>query len=170
MKNISIPTDDFLDVLNEFQKEIFSPAGSQIGYSWSEEMTYIYSEILTEFGLCYTFNSVSYNRLLRFFSVSSDFHFQKFSFFTPNYEGRNPLRMNLRNGEYKLVITTVKEYFEKGIVATLNGYLMIFHNSYELPSKSSTIIPINIGEKYDIIIEPQLNNIEVSLKNDDPME
>lgn len=173
--NFSIPADDFVNVFNEFEQEILTFYGTKITYFWEGKDMPVFNRILTEFGFCYTFNNVPQEKLLKANTTSTDFDYFHFTFFhmlneAANYEKNVPKRSQASNEEFRFKISTNLEQFKKTISSNFNGYKLIFHSPYELPSKLSPIIPININSKYEIFIDPHLSNIDESLTDLNPFE
>ncbi|KAL7014647.1 hypothetical protein ACKWTF_016044 [Chironomus riparius] len=71
-QNISIPTDDFLAIINTFSKHF---DGIQL-YRWHNIFNSYSSEIITDMGLCNTINIANLSDVLHTDVVSHDFHYQ----------------------------------------------------------------------------------------------
>lgn len=52
----------------------------------------------------------------------------------------------------------------------LNGFTVIFHDAFELPTARSKIIKLNTDYETRIILNPQLNSIDESLYDYEPAE
>lgn len=71
-QNISIPTDDFLVMINTFNKDF--DAGQF--YRWHNIFNSYSSEIITDMGLCNTINIANLSDVLHTDVVSHDFHYE----------------------------------------------------------------------------------------------
>lgn len=170
--NYSVPADDFLYVINEFTKEFQSD--KSLLFDWINKRQYYMTEIITEWGLCFTYN-IAYNHdLLHINSTSDDFHYQYFYRI-------NILNQNVRNypPNFPRTISTSQTglwigFGTDGIemlhVAEFYGYKIIFHDPYELPSRNSRILNINHKIQSDILIEPVIKSIDESLNKYNPNE
>lgn len=87
VKNVFIPTNDFLDVINEFNKEFINKEFTgepyeHYNFEWIGYERPLISEILTENGLCFSFNLAQSDEVLNKNATADDFHYERFSFTT----------------------------------------------------------------------------------------
>lgn len=174
--NFSIPTSDFLDVINQFHKE-FQHGFYAMTFFWIEEEQQYVSEILTPWGLCFSTNIAFSHDLLDFNITSSDFHYL------------NTIReINLKNWWHSsppanLPLNISTSYaglwvgFSRHMVVdrkisgyNFNGFVTAFHNSFELPSRHSIILNFNPRLQTKVLINPQMNTIDESLIGYQPVE
>lgn len=172
--NISVPADDFLEVANQFQKQ-FINTSKPLHYSFRKWQEQFVSEILTPFGLCFTFNAAQSHDLLNIESTSSDFHYQLFELrYTkfrmsnivrqvPETESREPGGLYMF---HEIRMDTFKPIISKDNI----GYPVFLHDPFELPTQFSKIFLINSNEMNAISIDVQINDIDDSIVEYDPFE
>ncbi|KAG5675196.1 hypothetical protein PVAND_005120 [Polypedilum vanderplanki] len=61
-------------------------------------------------------------------------------------------------------------FFRNVVNTKVHGYLMFLHDPYELPSKLSQQIDINMDHDFNIFVDPQINAIDDSLIDFEPHE
>ncbi|CAG9810334.1 unnamed protein product [Chironomus riparius] len=168
--NFSIPADDFLDVLNEFEKQ-FMISSQPMYFNFRMSQEQYLTEIVTPYGLCFTFNSAQAHDLLDINSTSDDFHFQLLDFAVgsnqkfdlPRKEAGNPEGLNL-------IIEITNDLSKPIMTREINGYLIILHDPFELPSKLSKSFFINPNQINDIDINLQINEIDESIAEYKPTD
>lgn len=97
-KNISIPTSDFLQIINTFDKEDNSRVRNF--YVWHNVYDTSVSEIITDIGLCNTINMANLSDVLHTDVVSRDFHYihDRLSMFDMIDDFKKPYRTSTSNG------------------------------------------------------------------------
>ncbi|KAG5668707.1 hypothetical protein PVAND_016636 [Polypedilum vanderplanki] len=161
--NFSIPTDDFLDVINEFDKTyIFKEIYS---FFWVTQGYTGITEILTEFGLCTNFNIVLATELFNINLITKDFHYvheyNKFSI-RINYTEQIPRRV--ARGKQTFLLQAFS--YKWDTIWEFNGHTLFLHNSYEIPTKFTLTKMINYKELTNIFIEPHIMAIDESIENE----
>jgi len=164
--NYSVPTDDFLEITNQFRKDLYS----DLNFFWINEDQQFVAEIITQWGLCFTYNIAFSHDLLNIDSTSDDFHY----IYTPRwYE-----KINFDHENFPVRISTSKVGLRVGFFPdfeNLEGllktqYTVLFHDPFELPSKNSKIMELNIYYQTNVLVVPQLNSIDESLVDYEPAE
>lgn len=172
--NISIPTDDFVDVINHFAKEFDDSATSIIVHFTGEKRSYI-SEIITTWGLCFTFNMAFSHDLLNLNVTSDDFHYQLFLESTI-YNTINPPPVFLpRSSPSSNAGLTIEIYsstleYDEIIFNDFRGFIVMVHDPFELPSKKSKLLRLGYDRNLKVIIDAQMNKIDESVSNYEPVE
>ncbi|CAG9812250.1 unnamed protein product [Chironomus riparius] len=164
--NFSIPTDDFLEVANQFDKEL----GFDLSYYWINEDQQYITEIITEWGLCFTYNIAFSHDLLNINSTSDDFHYE---YFPRWFED-----INIEINKFPISISTSKAGLRAGFHPDINKlgdltkaqYTVIFHDPFELPTANSKVIKLNIYYQTNVLVVPQINSIDESLVEYGPSE
>lgn len=167
-----MPTNDVLDILNQFDK--CSEYKVNTDFTWIMSPKEHRSDILTEYGICTSFNIAMSQDVLYLNSTSDDFHYIPFTHFYRskiNFKSAVIPRRTLALNE-GLIINTLNNYRVIKNVLNLNidGTLVLLHDPYEMPSKYSTQVPLNSFETLNLKIEPQFNTIDESLIDFDPAE
>jgi hypothetical protein len=173
MKNFSIPTMDFFDVLNEFDKEPDTGGKFSAFYVYkSPTGTTHTSESIMEHGLCYTFNNPPSNFLLNPQLTSEDFKHDYFHLFPLKRSGIEIIPRRSKDPDEFLTvgITMANKNRMNEINNDVEGRILYIHDPYELPSSFSRSTSINAREHIEILIEPQFITIDDSLSNDDISE
>ena len=175
--NFSIPADDFLEVLNEFMKGFGN--WKSILFNWVFHRQYYISEIITPWGLCFTFNIAPSNDLLNKNSTSDDFHYEEAWTDYENIPGRlsSPIKSpraidtskaGLWVGFWEL--ENEKKILDQPETVPLNGHIVLIHDPFELPSRNSKMVKYSLELQTRILIDPQLNSIDESLYGYEPAE
>jgi hypothetical protein len=163
--NFSVPTDDFLDICNEFQKQLYS------AYFYWISIGEFVSEIITPYGLCFTFNFPKVEDFLNTNSTSNDFHFSNFHtvHFDPTIKNISlPRKISTSiNGLYFLLSFP---YHKKIIESDIDGLLFFVHDPFELPVKSTPKFNAKSFQPLEIKIDPEINTIDDSLLSYSPEE
>ena len=165
--NFSVPTDDFLDVINEFSKE-FDDFFKLVFY-WIDDYQNRMSEIITQWGLCFTYNIAFSHDLLNINSTSNDFHYQNTIRMVPFNKQSQPMedlpkRISTSNAGLWVGFDKLNQKNDLHV----DGYLSLLHNPYELPTKRSKFSEVNLKVQSRILIEPQMNSIDESLLDYEP--
>ncbi|KAG5679881.1 hypothetical protein PVAND_009418 [Polypedilum vanderplanki] len=166
--NISASTDDFLDVLNEFRSDFV------VDFLWNQLKGTKFSSILTEFGLCRTFNLTLPEDLFHKDLISDDFDHKYYSTFsrekTFDYKQIIPRRANSVDD----TVFFEAECFEILLTETFKfeGQILMIHNPYELPNIQTKSIIINVRDNsvVNVRLIPEMFDIDESLYDDDPMD
>jgi hypothetical protein len=174
--NFFIPADDFLDDINEFAKEFTEGYNQIIFHLFNQNQEYI-AEVLTQWGLCFTYNIGFSHDLLHINSTSDDFHYiysQKM--FRKKYLILFPPPQNLpikvSTSQNGLWVGFWNKIFPpvNPIEYDYDGYLLLFHNPFELPSKRSKLFKFSMKFQTTILIDPQINSIDETLLDYEPHE
>jgi len=141
--NYSIPTDDFLDVINQFSKE-FDDFLSIVFY-WIGTYQNRMSEIITPWGLCFTYNIAFSHDLLNHNTTSSDFYYENtlrlIQITKPNQPIEDlPKRISTANAGLWVGFNKLNQ----AVDLRVDGYTSLFHDPFELPSKRSKVIETNL--------------------------
>jgi hypothetical protein len=169
-RNISIPADDFLLYLSNFKKYMMYNFWILL---WKNVYTVWKAEILTELGLCYTFNIAEAKNVLNLNETSSDFHFQHFvndHRFQSMKELETPLKSDDKStGLYSIFDQHPENVFS--ILDDFDGVFVMIHNPYELPSIETAVnIHALFCDFVTILIVPEVINTDTALKKLDVEE
>lgn len=174
--NITIPTDDFLDIFNELYKE-FTPDANNVMFLLSNNYEEYISEIITPWGLCHTYNMAFSFDMLNLDSTSDDFHYQ--------HVFRRDHNAKIDRGHLELYPKKIStsyqglwvgfgylpwDFVEDYVQNDFYGYVVLFHESFELPSFNSKVFKVNTNLRTNVVINPQLNSIDESLYEYEPAE
>jgi len=125
------------------------------------------SEIITEWGLCFTFNIAFSHDLLNINSTSNDFHYQHQHRKISNVPIQRPpqiLPKRVSTVKSGLWVGFEKNLYKNEVIENdFNGYLVLLHDPFELPSKKSKIVNFNLKFQTEIIVDPLINAIDESL-------
>ncbi|KAL7011567.1 hypothetical protein ACKWTF_014326 [Chironomus riparius] len=169
--NRTLPKFDFLDVLNEFDKEI--KGCPDICFELHRRCNNYITEVLTPLGLCRSFNIALAHDLLNLNTTSDDFHYELFSTcfaLAFNFYDMPEFPRNDTPFPTGLHIEWFEGHSDFAFNRKLAGRYMFLHDPYELPSTSSKKIMINAN--YDVLIQiiPQINRIDDSIAGYDPVD
>ncbi|CAG9811153.1 unnamed protein product [Chironomus riparius] len=174
--NFLIPTDDFLDVINEFAKE-FIITSTSMNFEWIKELKLFGNEVITPWGLCFTFNMAHSRDMLNLNITSSDFHYQYTAAIAPDYEKfvhqlSEPIPRKISTIKAGFFANIMPNYqdFEQAIEDDIDGYLFIIHDPYELPSRNAKSLRAKLLFRTNVILGPLLNEIDESLHDYEPVE
>ena len=174
--NLTIPTDDFLDIINEFDKDFLIDYFA-IVFKWIDEYQQYVSEIITPLGLCFTFNIAPSHELMDTNLTSDDFHY-----IYAHKEIQEGLWNHEKPPQAIKRISTSKSGLWIGFQAKfllrdnllgddgLSGFQVLIHDPFELPTTRSKMIKLNTDYETQINLIPQLNTIDESLFDYDPAE
>lgn len=146
-------------------------------YFWIENEQHYISEILTQWGLCITFNIAFSHDLMKLNSTSCDFHYHNTirNIGPKNYWHDPPpteLPKNISTSKAGLWVGLIREKVKNKefIGRKFDGYTVLFHNPFEIPSKNSKVINFNPNLQTKVLIRPQMNMIDQSLVGYEPNE
>lgn len=142
----------------------------------NEYQDYI-AEILAPLGLCHTYNIAFSHDLLNLNLTSSDFHYQydqKFDLSLKKINNHPPTKFPHKVSTSKAGLWVgfdQRAKLEKNFIQNdFTGYVVLLHDPYELPSKNSHTMRINIKLQNKILIIPQIIAIDESLVGYKPAE
>lgn len=167
LQNISSPIDHFYSYLSDFRKY---PDHHFNTIFWQNHFAVWRAEILTQFGFCYTFNIVEEEALLNLEEVSEDFRYKHKILINRKEtvtEFQAPLRTNHKDyGAFFFLDQYAKEHDGRNVSWILNdfdGFLMLVHDPYELPSENALKIYAQSGESVDVMVTPESIVMDESL-------
>ncbi|KAL7013165.1 hypothetical protein ACKWTF_015227 [Chironomus riparius] len=147
--------------MNQFQKEFDPDTSSIVFYLIYEPQEYV-TEVITQWGLCRTFNSAFSHDLLNFNITSKDFHYEEANI----YKRLKRFKHAHPSDELPRKVSTSKaglwvgfgnnEENEESLELIHNdfdGYLVIFHDPFELPSKNSKTVNFNKQLQTKVLID-----------------
>jgi amiloride-sensitive sodium channel len=167
LKNLSIPTNDFLHMINTFEK-LNRHEVTQGFYWFYDQSRGLFSEILMPWGLCSVFNIASREEVLHVDNTSSDFHYEIIS-------NKGPVNLTFK---IPRKTKTSEEGFtihfqlddDNEFVGVRQGSIAVIHNSHEFPTMNAVKIPFNGYKKTYVWIQPQMNSIDESLEDFSPAD
>lgn len=170
--NFSIPTDDFLDIINEFtiHASIDSPL-IRIVQTYSGPS--ILSNILTETNLCKSYNMALSNEVFDTNLTSDDFNYQHYNDRKGKYFKNLTIVVPQRSLTSKVFLTTrtLTYNLQRDMtISSTKGGIIYFHDSYELPSKLIQSMVINDDQYIEIFVEPQMMEVDESFYDENPIE
>jgi hypothetical protein len=156
--NFSVPTDDFLDVYNEFYKQL-APAN----FYWIQYNQFV-SEVITPYGLCMTFNLPKAEDMLNTNSTSDDFHYTHFYPYHFDHKVNTSELPRKTSTALSGLYFTVSNFDQENIVESdFDGLLCFVHDPFELPARSSAKFVAKSFQALEIDINPQIHLIDDSL-------
>ncbi|KAL7013324.1 hypothetical protein ACKWTF_015331 [Chironomus riparius] len=170
LKNISIPTDNFLYNFNEFSKFQVT-IHSSVNIRSSAQDTAV-SEILTEHGLCFTYNLAAVNDIYNVDAeLTADFFHDYFliTFKSPNLKETVPRKVKA-SALVSVSASAFPYFYDEIYNGRYDGHLIYIHSPYELPTESSNQIFLQKDTFLKAQVEPQLNVVDVSLEDLDIKE
>ena len=174
--NVSISTDDFLDVINEFAKE-FIITSTSMNFQWIKDLKLFGNEIITPWGLCFSFNMAHSRDLLNLNTTSSDFHYQYTAAKLSDYKKlvhqlSEPIPRKISTMKAGLFVNLLPNFeeFQQVIENNIDGYLFILHDPYELPSRNAKSFRAKMLFRTNVILRPLLHEIDESLNDYEPKE
>ncbi|KAL7031154.1 hypothetical protein ACKWTF_006916 [Chironomus riparius] len=172
--NISVSADDFLNDINEYPKEFTADSYAIVINLVRKSQEYI-SEIITPWGLCFTYNIAFSNDLLDVNATSEDFHYEYSNKMFGNFDFDAPptdFPYKLSTSKAGLWVGFKYSFFTsyKFLENDFDGYVVSFHNPYELPTKNSKIIKFNKQIQTMILIDPSISTTDESLMEYEPAE
>lgn len=165
--NFTIPANDILEVLNEFEKE-FKIQFAYFNWGSSEDLI---SEIITPYGLCITFNMAMADDFINLNLTSDDFHIKLFP--SNDYQVNEPeyIPRKISNSILGLYIVIYIEtrFLEKTDIDR-DDLMMILHDPFELPFSSQSKFLLGSFLSSEFKIYPEFYTIDDSLINYSPAE
>lgn len=162
-KNVSLSTDNFLYTLNEFQKFTYARMDTGINFHFFGRPTFI-SEILTEYGLCYTFNLATSKEMYDTETVSAEFFHEYLTTLSgfPAFNETIP-RFIAPTTAIFIYINAIQSYYDKIFNRLHDAHLVFVHDPYELPTVSMNRFSIDKNVLSTLHVEPIFNSIDESL-------
>ena len=131
------------------------------------------SEIITPWGLCFTFN-IAYNYdLLNLNITSNDFHYLNSQReISENLNARPPNKpRKISTSKAGLWVGFGAKAFSKDVIKNdFNGFKVLHHDPFELPTKKSKIMNFNLNLQTSVLIDPEINSIDEALLGYGPEE
>jgi hypothetical protein len=129
------------------------------------------SQIITPYGLCFTFNLPNVDYFLKVNSTSDDFHFKHFDIFSSDTVNNISWPKSISTSINGLTITVFLVQSQiNNIVSDIDGINVFVHDPFELPTISS---PKFIAKSFlptEIKIVPEVQSIDDSLVGYSPKE
>jgi hypothetical protein len=125
------------------------------------------SEILTEHGLCLTYNLAHSTDIYDHEAISADFYHEYFSISSIKQQVSTeqvPRRIKA-NAELSFSIGAFQHFYDEIFNGRYDGHLFYIHDPYELPTTSSTKIYLQKDTYLKAFVEPQLNAVDESLES-----
>lgn len=134
------------------------------------------SEIMTPYGLCFTFNIGYAQDLVNLNKTSSDFHYDVFQAWT--FEDHQPLPLpelplRLRPVDtigLKAIIRSDLRLLGNVILNDFGGNWIMLHDPYELPTKASQVMRVHNKKEMHVLMHARINSIDESLTGYKPEE
>lgn len=159
--------------MNEFYKEFLDAAS--VVFFWIGKNEAYAAEVITPWGLCFSYNIAFSHDLIDINSTSSDFNYQYF--YRRRIQKLNepppenlPKKISTSNAGLWVGFSDMSDMMDGQSDYKFDGFVMLFHNSYELPSRRSQIIQFNPNLQAKVYINPKLNAIDESLLDYEPVE
>ncbi|KAG5671285.1 hypothetical protein PVAND_001490 [Polypedilum vanderplanki] len=171
MLNFSITTDDFLDIINEFKTRA-SPFYFVIGFNQAFSSFSFVSNIITEKNLCKNYNLAPSIDVFNTNLTADDFNYQHYNDIKECLFQNFTIISLQRSLTSKTFLTTRMLTYEaqrKETISSTKGGSMFFHDPYELHTKFSQNYVINEHQNVEIIIEPQIMEVDESLYDENPI-
>lgn len=135
------------------------------------------SEILTHFGLCYTFNVAYVDDVLHMNSTSNDFHYDyydlddelvvEYKFVRPK---SLPRKITSSFTGLQIYFSTLNIFYHEIFERNPNVHVIYIHDPFELPSMDSKMLNINNNQIISLVFDADLNTIDDSLVHYKPEE
>ncbi|XP_045451668.1 uncharacterized protein LOC123660657, partial [Melitaea cinxia] len=142
----------------------------------------LFSPILTEEGLCYTFNIIGADELLRIDNLNSDYHYygssnKSLTWTLENgYPPNTPLETyphrgigSAENGGLTLLLKAAKKFFDYLCSGATQGFKVVLHNPAEFPRLSQQYIRIPLGQDVVVAVKPKMMTTSEGLKPYNPI-
>ncbi|CAH0559466.1 unnamed protein product [Brassicogethes aeneus] len=130
----------------------------------------LFTPIITELGLCYTFNMLNVNEIYRPEVLTYEFSNHSMQFFdvnkyeyVNNYAQTYPRRPLYSSSLYPLMINMVNEPYPELVEYKLNGYKCIIHDPTELPPFHFDYTLLPFEHVIEMIVEPSGEKTPVNL-------
>lgn len=176
--NFSISTNDFLDVINEFKKDLHEQ--SSIVFIWIDQFQEYVTEIITPYGLCYTYHIAFSHDILDLNTTSKDFHYQYtlIEAESKNWKSRTPKNFPIQISTsshglwagFSYHEHELSTYSSKSTANPIRGHTVMVNNPFELPTWNSPSFKYNLKFQMRILIDIQMNLIDESLYDYRPDE
>lgn len=126
------------------------------------------SEIITEYGLCISFNIAEHHEVLLSNVTSTDFHYDVVQYpkSRPTTYVHKPPRNATASNIGLVYHFQSPNFFERNqtfIGTDIAGHLVMVHDPYEIPSHDTVKIPLTFLTYLNFWIEPELNEVEESM-------
>lgn len=132
------------------------------------------SEIITAWGLCFTFNIAYSHDLLNHNATSSDFSYLNSQREFNEYLNQRPAKIKPRKiatSKAGLWVGFGAKAFSRDVIKNnFNGFKVLFHDPFELPTKRSKIMNFNLNLQTSVLIDPEINSIDEALLGYRPEE
>jgi hypothetical protein len=126
----------------------------------------IVSEIMTEHGLCLTFNLAKIEDVYDVDRISADFYHEYFAInIDPSYLVQIVPRKVKTNSGFSLSAAAFQNFYDEIFNSQYDGHLIYIHSPYELPTTLSNPIFLQKDIYLKGWMEPQLNVIDESLED-----
>lgn len=168
-QNISLPVENFLNVLGEFAK-LDKSFFYTFDVRWMDESV-LFSEIITELGVCFSLN-LAVNEEIFKHQTAFDFYHTYINQYSKNNLSKAELRPTRAGHTLSGIMFRVmgsdklETMLNSGIY---EGYQILIHDPYELPTKFSLSNKLQKYGKIDFSITPHIQSTGGSLLNQ-PME
>lgn len=173
--NLNSSMDNFLDVINEFDKA-FVNKDPKICPLFHDDKYPLLSEVLTSHGLCFSFNIALAGSLFNLNLTSDDFHHQIFitcsGIGSRNNRGPESLNIPANDTSYPNGLTLAWNYYyiERDYRRNISGTYLYLHDPYEMPTSSSAKFIVNKNRDGYIKVLPKINMIDESIISYKPNE
>lgn len=170
--NFAIPTDDILDVFNQFYKEYASSLQS-ISHYFDKVIKTFASEIITPHGLCLAFNLAFSQDVLELNATSNDFYYQLvyriFAGHSKTDRIKLPADFPLKSKPdgLRIHVNTLLRP-EQVVQNDFGGHCFMLHDPFELPTKAS--YTVYTDKSLNVLMHAKINSIDDSLKHHKPQE
>lgn len=199
--NVSVPTDDLVERLDDFQKLLQKHLSWRyvgIRANWTEKYEVNLTQTFGPNSLCYTFNFPGAAKFFHLEKLAKDFNFSKVYplFMDPTKKASlTVFEYPLKTTDYQLGLDIAFDYrIFNGNVKTFNeiqaqlggnmkeflnfshpskvqdGYKLILHDPFEVPSPESHQFFTIPHEIYEIEITPEITKFDESIKDYSPEE
>lgn len=165
-----------MDIINQFSKEFEEIDHYLVFYLVNKVQEYI-AEIITQWGLCSTYNIAFNHDVLHTNLTSNDFHYEygyRMTLSRPRIRDpipqNYPMKISTSHAGLWVGFSNYRDYTMKFIDNKFHGFVVIFHNPYELPTRFSKVLMFNTKLQTRILLNPQLNLIEETLMDYEPAE
>jgi hypothetical protein len=179
--NVSIPTDNLIDRLNDFisifqyneDPENVHPVNMQA--SWKRFHETLWTRILHKTGFCYTFNFPNANQVFKLEKVSNDFHYNQIirmnSYLVEkeNQISSYPLHFSPNGGnlfgEFNAIHNNSNIMNETWPNEDRDGFLLFFHDPFEIPSVETAHFMTAPHELIEFQIKPEILSFDESFND-----
>lgn len=167
-KNLTISTDHFLSIANDFEKFTLSWFVG-VGFNYHKKIT-VNSEILTQHGLCFSFNLAVSEHFFNSDLVSTDFLHEYFKLQWKSEKFNETVPKNIDTMTQLEFFFHVREmFYDRTVNGIFDGHFVYVHDPYELPILSFPY-PMHRHNHMYLFVEPILIEIDESLYDLTPEE